>query len=697
MISEAEVESGVYGRPAVALQKIAKYDALFTDHPLLTLEKSDQFGFSGQSTGSDADVVRYLSQAFVWLGRQTRKDMMILHNPETFFPELLDGPIEDRHIELYDFDFPGRPDIAFRFPAKSEAKRWHWENCYRYALFRVECLQSLHYQLFNGPDADPKAAEAVLKQLEYRFIGHPKHLQVLTGIQRESGAADDEESLLQAAIQAGSDEWFAYQSLGVLQMRDGRYADASATFLAYPAFSDTSLAKHITLSNRAYNIGSLLYWAGAHEDARPLYEFSAGLRTGSDASLSSAVRLSILDGNLSQAAEITLQRVRRYESNFAYRDYMAFLHLQGRSDESWTLFSALMQNDAVYGPQLWTSAYLGHRINGATDQEIIDWAMDPRHAFLTKGKTHEFPVRFVFLMSVIDRLPSAELESIIREIHPDFANDANLTVIRVQDEYTDLETNFSYDHHRTALAARGLAHFHRGQLEEAFAAFDQIGPSRNIKEFLPYYAWCAVQTNQTDRLDKIMESAPIRIKEMEGDGHTGYQFDDYLAQSLIAGANGNHEDALKLLRRALNHRAFTESRKIFTYYQVLEVAEILYNHTGEDAFRQLGFDLAHRFTVIQPMYPWAYSFAAQFAESSEERIPYLATAMHLDPNSWRANNTSEEDREHAREWLETHGPLYERGIIESESNYFERVFLRFFRFAETVARGIELNNRLLGY
>ena len=667
VIAEAREESDVQGRPERGLEILAKYDAILADHPLIVLEKADDLRYSDQRRGRDPSFVRYLSEAFVWLGAQTRLDMPILYSPSIFFPELQDGSRENRQIALYQFDFPGNPDMALRVPDVNVAAVREWQNCYRYALFRVECAGNLHAALSTGSKADLRAADEVLEELGHRYLGHPDRLKILAAISRDSGEPGGEEQLLKSAIQAGSTDWYPYETLGIKQMREGRYADSGTTFLSYPAFRDTTLGNHIVLSNRAYNVGSLLYWAGRYEEARPLYEFSAGLATGSEASLSSAVRLSILEGDLVTATDITLRRVRRYESKYAYRDYMALLHLQGHSDEAWTLFDMLMQDGNSYGPQLWTAAYLGHRINGATDQEIIDWAMDPRHTYVAQSRSHELPIRYVFLMNLIDRLPPEDLDATLRKIDLDAPNPGLQGALRYEDEFTGLQTNFSQENQRTFLAARGLAHFHRGNLEEALESLDQIGPSWKLQEFLPYYAWCAVKTRRTDRLDKILSAAPEIIDEKELERHTDYQFDFYLTEALIAGAAAHHDDALASLRLALNHRPFTESRKIFTYYQILEIAEILYEDSEEDAYKRFGFNLARRFAVIQPMYPWAYSFAARFADTAEQRIPYLATALKLDPHSWRAGRSSSQELDLARRWLAKHGPLYERRKAERDA------------------------------
>jgi hypothetical protein len=104
---------------------------------------------------------------------------------------------------------------------------------------------------------------------------------------------------------------------------------------------------------------------------------------------------------------------------------------------------------------------------------------------------------------------------------------------------------------------------------------------------------------------------------------------------------------------------------IFTDYQLMEVAELLLEHTGHDAFRAFGFDLARRCQVIQPMYSWIYAFAAKLAGTGEERIPFLATAMHLDRHSRRVAQMSAADQTAARSWLALHGPMYHREQAES--------------------------------
>lgn len=86
--------------------------------------------------------------------------------------------------------------------------------------------------------------------------------------------------------------------------------------------------------------------------------------------------------------------------------------------------------------------------------------------------------------------------------------------------------------------------------------------------------------------------------------------------ALAATHEERHDDAIDFLTMALNDRPFTVYRTIFTFYQILEPFEYLYEKTGEDGYRAMGHELAKRFQIIQPMYPWAYAFVAKPAPKS---------------------------------------------------------------------------------
>ncbi len=99
---------------------------------------------------------------------------------------------------------------------------------------------------------------------------------------------------------------------------------------------------------------------------------------------------------------------------------------------------------------------------------------------------------------------------------------------------------------------------------------------------------------------------------------------------------------------------------------MLETAELLYEYSDVDAYRAWGFDAAKKYVTIYPVMPWAYSFAARFAPTTEQRIPYLATALRLDSGSYRANQASSSDIELAERWLASHRPLH-RGKAEADA------------------------------
>jgi hypothetical protein len=126
---------------------------------------------------------------------------------------------------------------------------------------------------------------------------------------------------------------------------------------------------------------------------------------------------------------------------------------------------------------------------------------------------------------------------------------------------------------------------------------------------------------------------------------------------MLHGAKGEHEEALDYLVRTNADVLHMEDRALHTRYQILEAAEMLYEHTGHDGYRRFLLDLARRNTVIDPMQSWAHAFVAAHSEDPNERQLARARALHLDPHSNRALQASAAEIDAARRLLERGNPF----------------------------------------
>jgi hypothetical protein len=154
----------------------------------------------------------------------------------------------------------------------------------------------------------------------------------------------------------------------------------------------------------------MLYWKGQPDLAIPFYEIAARLRTGSEGSITSAIRLRILDGDFEAAAAGSLFRARRYPSAYPYRDYLSFLHAMGRGEEAWRGF--LQAATAFDLPQIWVSALVGHRRDGRSEQEVRSWLQQPEIRDAT-FRARRFALGYAILVNATDRLPPADLGELV--------------------------------------------------------------------------------------------------------------------------------------------------------------------------------------------------------------------------------------------------------------------------------------------
>ncbi len=106
-----------------------------------------------------------------------------------------------------------------------------------------------------------------------------------------------------------------------------------------------------------------------------------------------------------------------------------------------------------------------------------------------------------------------------------------------------------------------------------------------------------------------------------------------MARSVVLATRGEVDKALAMLESAFNIRPHTNSRVIFSYYQIIELTEFLYQMTGDSRFIDTGLNWAEGFRKIQPQISWAHAFVAKYSRNEKLRIEAAAYAGYLDPKS----------------------------------------------------------------
>jgi len=199
---------------------------------------------------------------------------------------------------------------------------------------------------------------------------------------------------------------------------------------------------------------------------------------------------------------------------------------------------------------------------------------------------------------------------------------------------------------RLAMAAAGLAALEAGDEEAAYAVFLEESATYELREFLPYFALASALVGDTARIEGYLG----KISDAKAPEQTdGILFDEYLSYAVLHGARGEHDRALQYLVKANADVLYTGDRAFMTRYQILDIAERLYRHANEPAYRSWLVDLARRSTVIDPGQSWAHAFVGLYGDDSEERRLALARALYLDPLSHRASLAPEPELEAARE------------------------------------------------
>lgn len=102
------------------------------------------------------------------------------------------------------------------------------------------------------------------------------------------------------AIRHNPGSWSNYSDLGDWLLQSGNVNGAARAYKSYPGFNSRrpDPADVVAMSDDAFDAGSGLYWRGAIESARKLYEIAANNHDGSYASIESAGRLALLRGDL---------------------------------------------------------------------------------------------------------------------------------------------------------------------------------------------------------------------------------------------------------------------------------------------------------------------------------------------------------------------------------------------------------------
>ena len=544
---------GVQGNPKQAQRLLNQYSAVYSGHPGFTeLQARTLFElFKTEDPENKRNLQqRYEQEAYqatLWAGGQTRSAASALETSTQTVGEYKQAQLK--------FELP-YPDF-FPFYSRDVPHRPYWpifESRFRYLdpNYHRNLAMSLKYThhdiwyltIVHEESHSREKEQALLAANQHRFIGHPRRVQFLAKTKQETGNDDEALRLYQQAIQEGEDGWDSYNELGSMYVKKGQYEEALNVFRQYPGFHDTTYGKKVALSNHAYEAGSLLFWRGDSEGAKMLYRISADLDTHSDASLASAIRLAFMKGDYLSAAQVSIYRAKRYNSQYAYRDYLTFLHLLGFSEVAWKGFDALLGKFTA--PQIWTSAFVGHRLQGTDQKELTDWLV-MQHESRNPHMKKSHAARFAFMISTIDRFPDQRMIELIDQLEKGFEahvsspgavlNNANHHVgpsTYKQFHLASLDIG-SHPESELVLFAQAYLALRQKNYDAAFSYFEEQGRFYSYhygEDSLPYFAWAAVKTGKVKDLRQFLDDyeKPTLIARL---GYTK-GFDYFLSEAFFS-------------------------------------------------------------------------------------------------------------------------------------------------------------------
>ncbi len=572
-------------------------------------------------------------------------------------------------LSAYQFDLPARP-YWYVLPADwlqgmgdATDPKFYGDVLRSQVAASVMSLDAAQFLL-----QDDAGRREFRKILETRFKGHPERAGLLQAL---AGSPEERRRLSEAGSQERPDRWDYYAEEGArLIDEQGDYDAAAKMYARFPGFSDPSRYNAVELSNHAYAAGNVFFWQGQLDGARRFYGIAAQLNTGSEASLASAQRLAQLGGEYEKMLEVARNRGQRYNSAYAWRDFLSWLFVLGGEEDAWAGFNRL--HSTFDNPQVWLAADVGLRMKGRPWVENRRWLLsEPYKSSATAGTAHG--VRLAFMLNAVDRKPAPDFVRTLRELAgPPITSVERFMVTRKAAsgpgligyprsafrakerppvrEGTLAESEFVY-------FAEAYAQLRRGDFKGAVEAFDRMAefyavegsPPHDFAGYaLPYFAWASAKTGDPLRLEAFVRTLPA---SRPGD------FDRALALAFFSGLRGEHEAARKELLLAFRHRPFTEKRPIFPEYQWAEACEWLYLATREKRYLQLALDWARRHQQVMPVSAWAYALEARYATDEQQRLRATGIALYLDPGSEHLASVPAAFRKRAQEWFAANNPF----------------------------------------
>jgi hypothetical protein len=672
-------ETRLQNRSDDALRDLERYEPSLEGHPVLVLARANAsieqyLSASGNvKAGWEAHALRaaelaaYLPQGQSPMSWEALSDMA---SPPTGLGLYL--------ARAYSHDYPQHP--YWHGSAKA-----HFPGAEQRAMDR-EALAYSREDLWPLDDLTHLLPAAELKALSDglvdRFVGEPDRDRLLAALRKGSAPEPPDDTLARAreAVDHGAPDFFSYLQLADAEIRlDGQYEAAGRDLLRYPGFNDPKPANRVAESNYAEMFGTRLYTLGRPELAKPFYQISVDLNTGSEASMLSELRLHVIAGDYAAAMVTSQERALSYRDAHAYRDYLSLLHVFGYGKDAWQGFTQVAAGSD--DPQIWISALVGHRRDAMTDAAIQQWLLQP-HVREAHFDGRRFAPYFAMIWYTADRTPPKNIGDLINQLEWPNGSRVSEDGFHVErpsladpDVRQVLDWSMLHAGHperlppgtpvrsEYAMFMDGYVALRAGKYRQALDAFllmagrypvEPTGVGNWPTYALPYIAYAAAQSGDPTGVEKFVNQL-----------QTGPAFDRWLAKAFFAGVHKDVEAAVVALNAAFREKLFAvvgngSTRPVLLDYQYAEACEWLYQSTGDRRFVTMLVDWVKRYQEIEPTYAWAYAMEFQYTSEANDRIRALALTMYLDPLSERIKHVSAADRAAAKAWLEINNPFVVR-------------------------------------
>jgi tetratricopeptide (TPR) repeat protein len=664
MVASLYLTTSLQGLPQSSMQTLARYEPLLSGHPALATARAEAavaIAYKSPDDVRDTWIKQALSSAAIaarWSPGQNRDAYRALLSMGIPSPE--SGML----VDAYGYDYPRRPWWSdFFYSADFNGQRQAFAlEALAFSSIDVTPLSRL------PPGNQPGQAGPVLAALGARFTGNPQRpdpsLPAVTGDARGTPAFV---ALLRKQLASDPEPWESYSVLAEAILESGgSYTEASKLYLSYPGFHERSPDDPVAISNYAHEAGSVFYWAGFPELARPLFDISARLHTGSNSSMNSQARLLIFKRDYAGAAEVLQERALRYPSSYTYRDYLSLLHAFGQHDEAWKAFS---QVQAAFDlPHVWISALIGQQMQGLNPREVRDWLLQPDIREAQYQALHFAPY-YALLWSLIDGGPAADLGERVEQLegkpvaHIDSDGEQLLAPHPLEAK------NFMFVRHSPfrqgkspklavgtpvksdlAYFAAAYAPLSTGDYAKSAERFVAMADRYPIEGWpLSYFAYASAKSGDHEHLQTYLE-----------DGWKGYKpFDYWLARAVFAGVAKDANSAFDLLQKAFRMRRSTDNdhRPTLIEYQYAQACEWLYRETGDARFSKELLQWVRKYQVIVPTQGWAYAMEYAYQKPGPERVRALAMTRYLDPKSKRIQGAPTDEVKAADAWLHANNPF----------------------------------------